>query len=445
VATPEYEGVQGNVYAGQAGSTFERESEPVNPDDLITQQVVDGKIKFFNIENTLGDDTQGVRIRRRVVEESIGRSMEGLPYDDTPFTANYYESVKGRCCENVIGMVPIPVGVAGPLLMDGKEYYVPMATTEGALVASTTRGCKAISISGGAATELLANGMARAPVLKVRDIRQAKEVIDYVEANFDSFAELFNSTSRFARLKDIKTSLAGRNLFMRFTCSTGDAMGMNMVGKGVEQALQLLLSKFEGLRLLSLSGNVCTDKKPAAINWIQGRGKSVVAEAIIKGDVVRSVLKTSVAAMVELNISKNLVGSAIAGTMGGNNAHSSNMVSAIFLATGQDPAQNVESSNCMTLMEAVNGGEDLYVSVSMPSVEVGTVGGGTGLPGQRAMLEVLGCAGSDPERPGENAATLAKVVASTVMAGELSLMAALSSGDLIKSHMKLNRKPDAKL
>jgi len=186
---------------------------------------------------------------------------------------------------------------------------------------------------------------------------------------------------------------------------------------------------------------VCTDKKPSAINWIDGRGKSVVCEAIIKGEIVESVLKTTVATLVELNYAKNLVGSAIAGSIGGNNAHASNVVTAIFLATGQDPAQNVESSNCLTLIEPTNDGKDLHISCTLPSLEVGTIGGGTHLPGQSAMLSLLDVKGSDKDEPGRNAVSLARIISATVMAGELSLMSALSTGVLIKSHLKLNRRP----
>jgi hydroxymethylglutaryl-CoA reductase (NADPH) len=165
--------------------------------------------------------------------------------------------------------------------------------------------------------------------------------------------QAFNSTSRFARLQSLKTALAGTYLYIRFKSTTGDAMGMNMISKGVEHALNVMAkeSGFEDMQIISVSGNYCTDKKAAAINWIDGRGKSVVAEAIIPGDVVRKVLKSDVDAMVELNIAKNLVGSAMAGSMGGFNAHAANIVTALFLATGQDPAQNVESSNCITLMK----------------------------------------------------------------------------------------------
>jgi hydroxymethylglutaryl-CoA reductase (NADPH) len=331
--------------------------------------------------------------------------------------------------------------VAGPLLVDGKEFYLPMATTEGALVASTTRGCKALSVSGGVRTELVSDGMSRAPVLSVPSIKIAAEIKHFTETHFHLFQESFNSTSRFARLKSISCHIAGRKLFLRFKCTTGDAMGMNMVGKGVEHALSIITERWNDVSVISLSGNVCTDKKPSSINWLDGRGKSIVAEAIIKADVVRDVLKTTTEAIVECNYSKNLIGSAIAGSIGGFNAHAANVVAAMFLATGQDPAQVVESSNCMTLIERLSpDSDDLYISVTMPCLEVGAVGGGTQLAPQSSMLTLLGVKGSNAENPGANAAQLARVIASGVMAGELSLMAALSSGHLISSHMKLNRK-----
>ena len=160
---------------------------------------------------------------------------------------------------------------------------------------------------------------------------------------------------------------------------------------------------------------------------------------MLKGDIVRDILKTNVDAMAELNVTKNLVGSAMAGSVGGFNAHASNIVTACFLAAGQDPAQNVESSTCIVLMDKVNDGKDLHVSVTMPSLEVGTVGGGTSLAAQAACLEMLGVKGSGAN-PGDNARQLARIFAATVMAGEISLAAALTSGHLIAAHMALNRK-----
>ena len=190
--------------------------------------------------------------------------------------------------------------------------------------------------------------------------------------------------------------------------------------------MTVLQEKYPEMQIVSISGNYCTDKKPAAINWIEGRGKSVVAEAVIPGKTVESVLKTTVEALVKLNISKNLIGSAMAGSVGGFNAHAANILTAIYLATGQDPAQTVESSNCITLLEAVIEGRDLHISVTMPCIEVGTVGGGTVLGPQSACLEFLGVKGPHATNPGQNAQTLARIICASVMAGELSLCSALA-------------------
>jgi len=233
--------------------------------------------------------------------------------------------------------------------------------------------------------------------------------------------------------------MAGRTLYVRFTTRTGDAMGMNMMSKATEKALEVMGKEFPEMIVLALSGNYCTDKKPAAINWIEGRGKGIVAEAIIPGKIVKTVLKTTVEALCNLNTKKNLVGSAMAGSVGGFNAHAANILTAIFLATGQDPAQNVESSNCMTLMEPTNGGEDLLMTVSMPCIEVGTVGGGTVLAPQGAVLEMLGIRGAHATNPGQNAQQLARIIAAAVMAGELSLISALAAGHLVRAHLAHNR------
>ncbi|MCL4151571.1 UNVERIFIED_CONTAM: hypothetical protein GTU68_035337, partial [Idotea baltica] len=246
--------------------------------------------------------------------------------------------VQGTCCENVIGYVPIPVGVAGPLKVNGQEYMIPLATTEGALVASTSRGCKAISLSeDGARSFVFKNGMARGPVVELPSAEKAIEVYKWIEqdSNFALLRDAFNSTSSFARLKRIQVFPVARQLFIRFVATTGDAMGMNMVAKGTEAALSALKEVFPELVNISISGNVCTDKKPSAINWICGRGKSVVCEATLPSSVVRSVLKTTSDKLVETNQKKNHVGSSIAVSIGGNNAHAANIIAAIFIACGQ--------------------------------------------------------------------------------------------------------------
>jgi len=402
-------------------------------------QLVDSKhISRHTLEKTLSNPTRGVRVRRKIYgkDARLRRAMEKLPYRHFD-----YEKVMGACCENVVGYMPVPVGVVGPLNIDGRTVQVPMATTEGCLVASTNRGCSALR-GCGVTTSVTYDGMTRGPVVRFPCMIRATDALRWMEnkSNFESIKAHFDSTSRFARLQRIHTRVAGRQLYIRFVARSGDAMGMNMLSKATEFAINRMLDVFPDMEIISLSGNFCTDKKPAAINWVEGRGKSVVSEAIVPAHIVKTVLKTSTSALVDLNISKNLVGSSMAGSIGGFNAHAANIITAIYIATGQDAAQNVGSSNCITLMEAWGPtGEDLYMTCSMPSIEVGTVGGGTVLPAQSACLEMLGVKGPHPTLPGENASQLARIVCGAVLAGELSLMSALAAGHLVRSHLKHNR------
>ncbi|BGP51148.1 3-hydroxy-3-methylglutaryl-coenzyme A (HMG-CoA) reductase isozyme [Rhodotorula kratochvilovae] len=413
-------------------------------DEEIILLVQKGKIAAYALEKLLNDHVRAVAIRRALISRASARKT--LESSDLPYLHFDYSRVMGQCCENVVGYMPLPVGIAGPLRIDGVVLPIPMATTEGALVASTSRGCKALNVSGGVTTVVVQDAMTRGPALTFPSVimcAAAKRWVDSEEGS-NILKAAFNSTSRFARLKSLKAAMAGRTLYVRFATQTGDAMGMNMISKGCERALDVMMTDyFPEMTIASLSGNYCTDKKPAAINWIEGRGKSVVAEGIIPGEAVKSILKTTVDDLVKLNVTKNLIGSAMAGSIGGNNAHASNILTAIYLATGQDPAQNVESSNCMTLMDAINDGKDLLITCSMPSIEVGTVGGGTILLPQAAMLDLLGVKGPHPTAPGQNAQQLARIVCAAVMAGELSLMSALAAGSLVKSHLAHNRSAPA--
>ncbi|XP_067013691.2 3-hydroxy-3-methylglutaryl-coenzyme A reductase isoform X2 [Anabrus simplex] len=417
------------IYKSEAGA------EALTDAEIITL-VKNKHIPAYQLEVALGNPERGVGLRRKIL------SMDGnFPLTDLPYKNYDYSKVMGACCENVIGYVPVPVGMAGPLLLDDHLIYVPMATTEGCLVASTNRGCRAL-LKCGVRSRLVEDGMTRGPVVRFPSIDRASEAMTWMRApeNYNLVKESFDSTSRFARLSKLHIRIAGRHLFIRFVAKTGDAMGMNMLSKGTEVALQCVQEIFPDMEVLSLSGNFCTDKKPAAVNWIEGRGKSVVCEAVVPAAVVTSILKTSVHALVDVNISKNLIGSAMAGSIGGFNAHAANVVTAIFIATGQDPAQNVTSSNCMTLMEPWGDeGKDLYVSCTMPSIEIGTIGGGTVLPPQAACLDVLGVRGANKDCPGANANMLARIVCGTVLAGELSLMSALTAGHLVRSHLLHNR------
>lgn len=392
------------------------------------------------------DPFRAVDVRRLAVtqklQSSLGITNGSDPLEQLPSQPSLdYARVHGANCEIVVGYVPLPVGLVGPLTLNQETVYVPMATTEGCLVASTNRGAKAICQGGGAMARIVRDGITRAPCVRMASAMEAADLKLWCEMpqNFAKLKQAFESTTSFGKLQACNPTVAGRNVYLRLVCFAGDAMGMNMVSKGSLAVIELLQSTFPTLSLVALSGNMCTDKKAAATNWLEGRGKSVVVETIIPAAVVQSTLKTTVQAMVHTNLHKNLIGSAMAGAMGGFNAHASNIVTAVFLATGQDPAQNVESSNCITLLEETPEG-DLWMSCTMPSIEVGTVGGGTSLPAQAACLQAIGCKGGGAT-PGENAKKLAMVVAAATLAGEMSLLAALAANTLVQAHMTHNRKP----
>lgn len=413
-------------------------------DAEVASLVVANKIKDHTLEK-LFDAFRAVDIRRLAFDKKLQDLGNGGALEELPSGPSLdYQRVLGANCEIVVGYIPIPVGMVGPLTLNGQTVYIPMATTEGCLVASTNRGCKAITSGSGATSSIVRDGITRAPCLRMKSAKEAADLAIWCQEplNFMMLKKAFESTTSFGKLISAKPTVAGKNVYLRLTCFSGDAMGMNMVSKGSLAVVDLLRDIFPQLSLVALSGNMCTDKKAAAINWIEGRGKSVVVEATIPKDVVRKILKTDVKGIISTNIQKNLIGSAMAGAVGGFNAHAANNVTAIFLATGQDPAQNVESSNCITLLEETEEG-DLWISCTMPSIEVGTVGGGTGLPAQKACLKAIGCHGGGAT-PGANAQQLAHVVAAGTMAGELSLLAALAANTLVSAHMQHNRKPASK-
>ena len=410
----------------------------------IAELVLANKVKDHTLEKIF-DPFRAVDIRRLAFEKKLSSIGNGGALDELPSSPSLdYSRVFGANCEIVVGYVPIPVGMVGPITLNGESVYIPMATTEGCLVASTNRGCKAISSGEGAFSMILKDGITRAPCLRMKNAREAAMLKLWCEEpeNVVALKQAFESTTSFGKLKDVSPTVSGRNVYLRLTCFSGDAMGMNMVSKGSLAVVDLLREVFPSMTLVALSGNMCTDKKAAATNWIEGRGKSVVIEATIPKSVVKATLKTDVPTIVTTNMQKNLIGSAMAGAIGGFNAHAANNVTAVFLATGQDPAQNVESSNCITILEETEEG-DLWISCTMPSIEVGTVGGGTSLPAQAACLKAIGCKGGG-ETPGANAQKLAHVVAAATMAGELSLLAALAANTLVSAHMQHNRKPASK-
>ena len=394
------------------------------------ERLREGELALHELEDELSAD-EAADVRRRYVEE-----IEGVALDETGAAHDAKEAKNN--IENAVGATRVPLGVAGPLAVEGEhasgEYRIPMATTEGALVASTNRGCSAISEAGGATARVMKDAMTRAPVFRVSGVDGAANVVDWVKENFGALHEAAAETTDHGELLRAKPYVAGDNVYVRFAYATGDAMGMNMATVATRAACEVIEDE-TGAELVALSGNVCADKKPAAINAVEGRGRTVAADAVLPRELVREKLKTTPEGVAEVNQRKTLVGSARAGTLGAN-AHAANVLAAVYLATGQDPAQVVEGSSAYTTASVRDG--DLYLSTTVPAVELGTVGGGTALPTQNEALELLGVAGGG-EPAGANARELAEVVASAVLAGELSLHAALASRHLEEAHTRLGR------
>ncbi|RLM56998.1 hydroxymethylglutaryl-CoA reductase (NADPH) [Halobellus sp. Atlit-31R] len=397
----------------------------------LAARVREGELRLHELDDHADADT-AAEARRLVVESATDATLETV--GNYGFPAARAESN----IENMLGTVQIPVGVAGPVPVDGGaaggETYLPLATTEGALLASVNRGCSVLSAAGGANARVLKSGMTRAPVFRVTDVVEAEALVSWVRDNTDALVEAAESTTSHGELLDVTPYVVGNSVYLRFRYDTKDAMGMNMATIATEAACDVVEAETEA-ELVALSGNLCTDKKPAAINAVEGRGRTVTADVTIPGEVVEDRLHTTPEAVAELNTRKNLVGSAKAGSLGFN-AHVANVVAAMFLATGQDEAQVVEGANAITTAEARDG--DLYLSVSLASLEVGTVGGGTKLPTQAEALDVLGIrGGGDPA--GSNADALAEAVAVGALAGELSLLSALASRHLSSAHAELGR------
>jgi len=400
-------------------------------DDYL-RRIREGSLKLYALEKELPPG-EAVALRRRFVEEETGISLPKIgEYSIEP------DAVVKRNCENMIGTIQVPVGVAGPVQISGEysngPYFLPLATTEGALVASVNRGCGLITAAGGAEVRILSDGMTRAPVFATDSVVHARRVVDFVQTHEDEIRQAAEATTRHGKMTNIQVTTAGTSVFVRFCFTTGDAMGMNMVTIASEKAAEVICQQ-TGARLVALSGNFCTDKKPAAVNVVLGRGKTVSAGVKLTDDQIRTILKTDAASLLEVNTRKNLVGSARAGSLGFN-AHAANIIAAMFIACGQDPAHVVEGSLCITTIDQAPDG--VYVSVTLPALPVGTVGGGTGVATQAECLRLLGVSGGgDP--PGSHAKKLAEIIAVGVLAGELSLLGAQAAQHLARAHKELGR------
>ena len=411
------------------------EMSPVDETEALIEAIASGHLRFHQLPAHL-TAREKAEIRRQALARKLGVELNHMghySFDD--------EKASRQNCENLIGVAQMPVGVIGPLRVRGEyvhdeELFIPLATTEGALIASTNRGCSALRAAGGAVVRVDNVGMTRAPVFRTSGIVQTREFLNWLEANEDEVKRRTEAESRFLKLIDIRPQAMGTTVFLRFRFDSGDAMGMNMATIACDRVIQDFIEPETGVECVSLSGNFCVDKKPSQINFQEGRGKRIHAEVQLDKRVLEKVLKTNARALVEVQYRKNLLGSIAAGSMGFN-AHYANILAAFFIATGQDPAQVGESAVGITAIEP-RGPESVVASVYLPDVPLAAIGGGTGLDTQKEALAMLGVE-ADASRPGAAVMRLAEILGAAVLAGELSLLSALTSRDLARAHEKLGR------
>jgi hydroxymethylglutaryl-CoA reductase (NADPH) len=362
--------------------------------------------------------------RREFLQERTGASLEHVSaYSFDP------ERTQGNI-EHFTGVAQVPIGVAGPLLVLGEEaqgeFYVPMATAEGTLVASYNRGMKLLYEAGGVTVTILDDRMQRAPVFLFPSAREAREFGKWLDDRFDDVKQAAEATTRSGRLIEIEQYSASRMLYTRFDYTTGDAAGQNLTGKATAAACAWIVANYEpGIERFFLEANFATDKKSSQVNMLHTRGKRVVAEATIPDALFREVMNSNTELMYRARQVSNLGG--FMSGVNNNGAHSANGITAIFIATGQDAANVAESSAAFVYAEHRDNG-DYYYSVTIPSLIVATYGGGTGLATQRECLELLGCYGKGKVRK------FAEIVAATVLCGELSLGSAVVAEEWVSSH-----------
>lgn len=393
------------------------------------------EIKLHELESIVGIN-EAHEIRRSYLEEKLNTKFTSI----SKFSFDPEKTHK-KNCENLVGGISIPLGVAGPIKVNGEnsngEFFIPLATTEGALIASINRGCKVISISGGATSLIEKRGISRAPILKVANINEAKRLKLWIKDHSPKLKKIAEATSNHLKLLEIKSYSNGKYVWLRISFDTEDAMGMNMAVMASEAIVKYIVEEFKDVKVIALSGNVCVDKKPAAINIIEGRGRIVETEALISAEIVKSHLKTTVDEIVEINKSKVWLGGHMSGSLGFN-AHIANMVAGIFVATGQDLAHVVDASTSSINMDNDNG--DLYINLRIPALNIGTVGGGTQLDTQRECLQMItyDVSGENNEKFNKTQ-RMAEVIGAAVLAGELSLHAAFSTNSFTNAHQKLGR------
>ena len=362
--------------------------------------------------------------RRAMVEQHSGHAMHHSGQYSIP-----PEALPGTI-EGFSGIVQVPMGFAGPVLIHGEqaqgEFYVPMATTEGTLVASYSRGMSLTRKAGGITTTVIDDAMQRAPVFVFKDARAARDFGQWISANFEHIKAAAETTTSSGKLRDIEQYAASKMRWLRFNMTTGDAAGQNMVSKATHAACQWILAQQPaGLEHFTLAANFDTDKKHSAVNNLHSRGKRVVAEITIPAELFQPIMHCDAKDLMYQRGLSNL-GGFISGSVS-NGAHFANGIAAIFLACGQDIANIAESGAGFVYTELKDNG-DYYMSVTIPSLIVATYGGGTGLPTQRECLQAMDCYGAG------KVYKLAEIIAATVLCGELSLSSAIVSNEWVSSH-----------
>ena len=402
----------------------------------LTLEVIDG-ISDKNDERVViprdkDDDYSefAIQSRQKFAEKYTGASLKhSAQYSFDPH-------ILAGNCEHFTGVAQIPLGLAGPIKINGEhaqgEFLVPMATTEGTLVASYNRGIKVMNLCGGVKCTVVRDAMQRAPVFVFEDARAARDFVDWTKIHFNKIAEEAEATSSVAKLQYIDPYLSNKFAFLRFNFSTGDAAGQNMVGRATFAACSWILEAYKDnpIKHFYLESNFATDKKASQVNIMRTRGKRVTAEIVLKRDILMQHMRVE-PEQLAYHSSVSNIGSILSGA-NNNGAHSANAITAIFIATGQDVANVSESSAAITYAELTPEG-DLYISITIPSLIVATYGGGTGLATQNECLSMLGCTGRNKVNK------LAEIIAGVVLAGEISLGSAISSSDWVSSHEKYGR------
>lgn len=389
---------------------------------------IDRKIRSIPYDKERDLTEEIIKARQDYIGEFSGKKLEHITnYSFDP------EITRGNI-ESFTGVAQVPIGFAGPIKVNGEhakgDFVIPLATSEGTLVASYNRGMKIINLSGGAITTVVDERMQRAPVFIFDSAREAREFGRWVDDHLEPIKQAAESTSKVAKLDSIDKFLASKFVFLRFNFYTGDAAGQNMVGKATFVACSWIMENFDGIRNFYLESNFATDKKGSQVNILHTRGKRVTAEVTIKRDILLKYLRVDIDTLLSHNRVAN-IGAFMSGA-NNNGLHAANSITAMFIACGQDVANVAESSAGILYAEKTPEG-DMYISLTLPSLIVATFGGGTGLATQKECLDVLDCYGKGKVKK------FAEIVTAVALAGEISLAAAISSLEWVPSHDKLGR------